>query len=447
MRLPEDKIKQAILDPDGEIREGATRYFAGSYRPDPSIMPIAIKAVETYGRQGAYHLIGLSRDLSQTEETITWVIDELNDKRCGQYENYAYNLSMILVEADPTLLSPKESSIYEARHFLPDLMDALEERLQMMSWDEATCWKNLEQLCEEDKDKEYVNEFNLGRANHIVEALARHGPSCEEKVHSFLTQKIEDYRHNPMAWLEPMAVFLAGRAHLESTIPLIVAKLQEDGGDLLNQACAEALGRIGTPAVLEAVAEAFPGAEHHFRIYAAGMLEHIHSDLAVETCLHLLGLEKDDDICVFLAHALLSHFAPEGIEAARQLLLDRSFGFEGQGLRNDLVTTATIMGERFPELDEWRAAEKAEREEHRRVMERLEGNPRAQLLYGLSKLTGEPMPDLPQLKPPPPPAPRPASPAPRLTPFRNPQGHQTVGRNAPCPCGSGKKFKNCCMRK
>ncbi len=22
-----------------------------------------------------------------------------------------------------------------------------------------------------------------------------------------------------------------------------------------------------------------------------------------------------------------------------------------------------------------------------------------------------------------------------------------VGRNAPCPCGSGKKFKNCCMRK
>jgi len=22
-----------------------------------------------------------------------------------------------------------------------------------------------------------------------------------------------------------------------------------------------------------------------------------------------------------------------------------------------------------------------------------------------------------------------------------------VGRNDPCPCGSGKKFKNCCMRK
>lgn len=24
---------------------------------------------------------------------------------------------------------------------------------------------------------------------------------------------------------------------------------------------------------------------------------------------------------------------------------------------------------------------------------------------------------------------------------------KTPGRNAPCPCGSGKKFKNCCIQK
>ena len=33
----------------------------------------------------------------------------------------------------------------------------------------------------------------------------------------------------------------------------------------------------------------------------------------------------------------------------------------------------------------------------------------------------------------------------KLQPIRN-RG-QKVGRNEPCPCGSGKKFKNCCMRK
>ncbi|HYA72113.1 MAG TPA: SEC-C metal-binding domain-containing protein, partial [Roseiarcus sp.] len=29
--------------------------------------------------------------------------------------------------------------------------------------------------------------------------------------------------------------------------------------------------------------------------------------------------------------------------------------------------------------------------------------------------------------------------APHVNPFRN------VGRNDPCPCGSGKKFKKCCL--
>jgi preprotein translocase subunit SecA len=33
--------------------------------------------------------------------------------------------------------------------------------------------------------------------------------------------------------------------------------------------------------------------------------------------------------------------------------------------------------------------------------------------------------------------------APAQQPIRHPAGHE-VGRNDPCPCGSGKKFKKCC---
>jgi hypothetical protein len=440
MRLPDEKIKKAILHPDPEIRDRATRYFAKSYCLDRSIMPMVIKAVETYGRQDAYCLIGLSRDLRQTEDTIAWVIDELNDERCDQYENYAYNLSMVLVQADLALLLPKESSISDARHFFAGVRDDLDERLRLMSCDEATCWQVLEDFCEEGKDKRYTNEVNLGHANRIVEALARHGQVCEEKVRSLLSQKVDDYRHNPMKWLEPLAVRLAGQAHLDSMIPLIVTKLYEDGGDLLNEACSEALIRIGTPAVLDAVAEAFPRAEYHFRLYATGPLEYIHSDLAVEKCLYLLGQEKEDSIRLHLMHSVLSHFAPEGIEAARQFLLHRPLDSDGRELRNDLVETATIMGERFPEYDEWQAAGRAEREEQRRTMEKFEGNWKGQLRHALSELAGKHVADGPQAKPP-------ATPAPRLTPLRKPEGQQTVGRNAPCPCGSGKKFKNCCLRK
>jgi hypothetical protein len=401
-----------------------------------------MKAVETYGRQDAYRLIGPSRDLPQTAESIAWVIDELNDDQSDTYENYTYNLSMVLVEADLALLLSKESSILEARHFFPDLRPAFTERLSMCSWDEATCWRKLEEFCEEGKSKQYTNEVDLGHAFRIVEALARHGQGCEGKVHALLSQKVDDYSQNPMKWMQPLVVRLAGLAHLDATLPLLINKLLEDGGDILNEECAAALTWIGTPAVLHAVAETFPRAEHHFRLYATEPLEYIHSDLAVETCLRLLHQEQDADIQRNLAHALLSHFAPEGIEATRRLLVGRELDVEGRGLRDSLLETCTLMGERFPEYNDWLAKGKAEKEEHRKRVEELQGDPTGMLLFALEKLTGKKAADAPKTKPR-------LSPMPRLTLTlpRQPERKQKVGRNEPCPCGSGKKFKKCCGRR
>ena len=440
MRYHEDKIKEAILHPDIEMRDRATMYFGKSFSSDHTIMPLVINAVETYGRQNdAYRLIGASRDLPQTEDTITWVIDELNNESCDKHENYAYNLSMVLVDADPALLLSRKSDILEARHFLADLRSPLADRLRMLSWDEATCWRNLEEFCEEGKDKRYVNDVNLSYANLIVEALARYGQVCEPKVGEWLAVKLDDYSHHPMKWLEPLVVRLAGQAQLESTIPLIVAKLHEDA-DLLDQECAEALTRIGTPAVLHAVAEAFPTAEQHFRIYATNPLEHIHSDLAVEITLKLFAAEKDCHIQRHLAEALLAQFAHEGIEITRNLLVGRELDFNEKGLRVFLLETCTLTGERFPEYDEWMATEKAEKEEHWRRVKELEGDPNRLLLFALEKLTGQKAPEMPKAKPQ-------ALPSSRSALPRKPEVKQKVGRNDPCPCGSGKKFKTCCMRK
>lgn len=440
MRYPEAKIKEAILHPEIEIRDRATSYFAKSFSSDLSIMPLVIKAVKTYGRQNdAYRQIGLSRDLPQCEDSIAWVIDELNDESCGNFENYAYNLSMVLVNADLALLLPRESDILDARHFLAGLRDPLSDRLRMLSWDEATCWQRLEEFCEQGKDKHYVNEVNLSYANLVVEALARYGQECEPKVREWLAVKLDDYSHHPMKWLEPLVVRLAGQARLESTIPLIVGKLLEDGGDLLNEQCAEALTRIGTPAVLNAIAQAFPTSEQHFRLYATNPLEHIHSDLAVETTLKLLEPERDEFIRRHLAEALLRQFAHEGIEIARQLLVGRDLDFDSKGLRNCLLVTCALTGERFPEYDDWMTTEKKEKEEHSKRVKELENDPQGLLLFAMEKLAGKKSTDLPRPKPP-------LAPLTRMS-LPRPAPKHKVGRNDPCPCGSGKKFKACCMRK
>jgi hypothetical protein len=161
MRFPGEKIKKAILHPDPEIRDRATSYFAESAAPEPAIMPLVIRAVETYGRPEAYRLIGRARALPQTDDTITWILGELNAPDTATHENYAYLLSMLLVEADPALLLPREAEITSARHFLPDLRAPFTERLRMLAWDEATCWLNLEAFCEENKAKQGRNEVAI----------------------------------------------------------------------------------------------------------------------------------------------------------------------------------------------------------------------------------------------------------------------------------------------
>jgi uncharacterized protein YchJ len=199
--------------------------------------------------------------------------------------------------------------------------------------------------------------------------------------------------------------------------------------------------------VLQAVAEAYPEAPHYFRLYASGPLEYIHSDLAVEKCLLLLPQEKEWDLKRNLAHSLLSHFPQEGIEVVREMLVGRKLDVEDRHLRNYLLETCTLMGEQFPEYEEWLATEKTEKEEHRKRVERLEAEIaknkaeieriKAQIAEE-RKAADQARPQAPSF------IPRPLHQ--RLIGSSSSE-RARIGRNDPCPCGSGKKFKTCCMRK
>ena len=79
MRLPAEKIKEAILHPDREVREAAVFYFADSHSPDPTIMPLVIQAMDRYGLD-AFSIY--SFDLAQTSDTVAWLVQEI--ERVGE---------------------------------------------------------------------------------------------------------------------------------------------------------------------------------------------------------------------------------------------------------------------------------------------------------------------------------------------------------------------------
>ena len=415
MRLSDDQIKQGLFHANKDVRFACLHYFADCFSPNQTVMPAVIEALEHFGRSNAFSYTHPIAGLAQTEETIRWVVGELNNqpRRTEPERNYLNSLCRLLCQADSNLLLSHEKAILSSPGFSHELIKPFTNRLKLCSCNSDTLWRELEAICEEGKDKVYTKDMGYTEATQIVEALAREGERHAERMLSLLGMEFGDYQNNPMKWMESLMVNLAGELHHEPAIPLIVGKLHQDG-ELLSEECHNALVKIGTDSVVRTLLQDYPAAEGHFRLYASGVLGQIHTDLAVAACIQLLGQEQDLELQNWLAQSLVDHFSYEGNEVARKALLDDPDLFD---LQCALVPACTLMGQNFPELDQWR----------KEIEETMQPKP-------IPHRPG------PQTRPNKIPAAA-VSPS-RLRPLTV---EQKVGRNDPCPCGSGKKFKKCCM--
>jgi preprotein translocase subunit SecA len=150
----------------------------------------------------------------------------------------------------------------------------------------------------------------------------------------------------------------------------------------------------------------------------------------VRKCLELLPQDKELDIRTKLADALLSQYAEEGIEPVREMVERRAYDSMDTDLMRKLVALSTALGVTFPEYPIWkRETEDQLAKQERRMRETWEGFQAPAKPLSPPK-TPPARHDVLERKP---------------TPFHSADKH--VGRNDPCPCGSGKKFKKCCMNR
>ncbi len=430
MRIPEAKIKEAILHPEKLVRQEALLYFADCYSKDAEVMPLAIKAIEEYGRNNAFLHVHILAQLAQAEATVEWAVRELHreEDKAHDHDSYFPALSRLLCNADPQLVVSRADEILQVPGFFKGLIRDFQDRLQLASWNGDQCWTELERICAEGVGKNTSSDVDFGHANRVVDALARQGEKYVERILDLLGQEVEDFETDPMTWLEIFLVQLAGEMRLEPATPLIVKKLHECG-DVLSEECVDALGKIGTDAAAEAVTKGWGKAVWDYRLYATSALEKIHSDTTVRKCLELLPKDKDLDIRTKLADALLGQFSDEGIEPVREMVQRRAYDRTSVDLLSRLVAVSTIMGVTFPEYLIWkREAEEKWAEVEERMKE----------MRGLVQASAQPA--LPKSAPA---REREGLLEPKPAPFL--RNDKQVGRNDPCPCGSGKKFKKCCM--
>ena len=402
------------------VRDLARHYFTNGFTGDRRVMPRAIEAIERFGWDEAFFTCSFLADLPQTDQTLGWALDELANIGENPTEpemDRAMVLCRLVAHADPQPLLRRENEAIEALERLPELRTAAEHRLRLLGEDPEAVWESLWGFCDENREARYATELDLPHARRLVEALAREPDRFADRVLALLDEHDDPASASFNAWTEGLAVELAGRMRLEDAVPRIIGKLHQDA-DLLNEDCEKALGRIGTDAAVEALAQDFSEAEWPFRLYGSAALSRIHSDLSVERSLELAASDEDESIRCFLLKAAVGQFDDRAVEPARRFLLSEEQTPDLTELRSDLLDAAELMEISFPEQERWR-----EESKHDAAFRRW--------WYGQQELEPQPAPQ-PQPKPPQQPAPV--------------RRAEKIGRNDPCPCGSGRKYKKCCMR-
>jgi len=356
MRISDAQIKAAILHPESSVRRCAVEYFALSGSTDPDLMPAVIDSIATHGRAETLPSLAWAFLLPQSAMSVDWAISELFLAHQSDDEEYAAALRGILEHADAHLLKGKETALLAAEHPRTSLVDAVRERIELISWSEDQCWQHLDQLCEECRVERDISDDAIAQACYLVEALSRFDSRCEARVLKLLAMDAREFDENPLAWLEPLAIRLAGALRLDAAIPSLIGRLGEGSAHLVPE-CTRALIRIGSPAVLESIEARYAQAEPFERMALAEILERIPGDATVAIIHRLLACENSEGPRYFLLGGLLSQFSQEGIPLVRDALLSAGEdpSQEHYDLRGRLLDACAVMGETFPECDAWRA--------------------------------------------------------------------------------------------
>ncbi len=209
---------------------------------------------------------------------------------------------------------------------------------------------------------------------------------------------------------------------LERASPLLADRLDDPDTYACNEAII-ALERIGTDAVVREFCARYAAGSLDLRVSAAAILGRVHTDLSVQTCLEWFAQETDDHLRYVLIESVLVNFSALGIEPARQLILNSPKAAPLLDLRRSLLIACAACGATIPELAAWREDSQRDLELRSRWFQNL-----------IEVLHGPPM-DRPYEEP---------DDRQVLPPLKTIRRDSHIGRNDPCPCGSGKKYKKCC---
>jgi hypothetical protein len=406
--LRPEQVKPFISHPDILVSNAAVRYFSESFIYDAELLPLVLEKLRQVKKDETFYL-HYSYNFPKTTETVAEIFELLHSNTIDS--NTKYHLTQILIRSEADFLEPMVADLSQ---FSNPLSELAKERIQIARLSNEDLLESFEQFLKESYGLDYSNpRHQYGRV--VVHELAKRNIVNPDRVmEAFDSYDPDDYDSFETIYFTQ----LAGEMRLEKAIPLICSFLSGED-DLLLEHSVSALVRIGTASVIDELTQRYERErEGYFRLFASGVFGKIKLQASEDALLKLLPFHQDLTYATILADGLCELGSSKGIPVVLEMV-ENGYDEGYLDLRESLYVNCIMNDVDLPDLQLWRQ-EIAEEEQNRiKRVERL--NRLASERFAGKQLSQSPL----------------KSSKPRVNPNK-------VGRNDPCPCGSGKKYKKCC---
>lgn len=399
----------------------------------------AIRQIEKHGWGEAFEFPHQITDLPHTKESVEWVATWLEESApTTNREEPQFHLNKWFCEAPVKWLLPRIDRFVETlKAEWPPLTGSIRskpvafanpqvtferavDRLEASMWSGEKLREELEALLERCAAAPEFPHAEVGRMEVICEALAACGECDEEAAAAWLDIAdpdperevgVPDYRAGA-------ALLIIHRGKLRPPVERI-ARLFELDWDWISELVEDAIVAGGDPDTLRDLLEIFPGQPWHAKLFLSSALERLRFGGFEENLIEVLRGEEADDIRVRLARTLALYGSENVVAVAKEIVEEHPEDNERQGILELICVDEILIGRESPET---------QRHLEHMALRHQEQKIRFANFERLMESATRP-PEAKQSK---------------TIPFIPAAPRPPVGRNEPCPCGSGKKFKKCC---
>lgn len=271
----------------------------------------------------------------------------------------------------------------------------------LLTCEEADLWKEYASLLDSLDKEQFFNSNLYHNAKEIARQLAKRG-----FVNSgYLDQAFKEQENEPFfTYKGVLAVYMAGLLKLDQYIPYLAGLLERDD-EILQEEAANALTAFQSPVVAENINPHID--DSGMAIFSINILGNTKIERSIDKLVELYPLTEDDEMKMNIVEALCHQLSEKALPVVEDALEQEydTFVYDKEDLYYGFYK---VMGIEHPMLEEWKAT----------IAERKIEQERREKLMDQGKIpwfAAEPV-----------------------------KNGVKVGRNDPCTCGSGKKYKKCC---